>query len=296
VIAVGPPFTIILLSTTGTRRGQGSIELEKATPMNRVIQIFDKNRLEIYFKNDPFLNIYQLGDLDDLFWQYSQWYGSEENEKLKAVILLYKKPKFPVLIALGSSNKLELQELLKAVMPELPGSVYCHLSDGLKEIVIQDYDFQSKGKFLKMKLAGETLIASFRGEYGLVRVLTEGDLHAIEELVIKNSPSAWLDKELVQSGFYHGIYKGEKLVSMAGVHVFSKRYNVAALGNVMTSQEERNKGNAAIVTASLCDQLLNSVKYIGLNVQADNHYAIRCYGRVGFEEHTYYEEGLAVRR
>ena len=69
----------------------------------------------------------------------------------------------------------------------------------------------------------------------------------------------------------------------AGVHVYSERYHVAAIGNVVTHPTHRNKGYGKLVTARLCRSLLDKVEHIGLNVKADNDAAVACYSRLGFE-------------
>jgi predicted GNAT family acetyltransferase len=45
----------------------------------------------------------------------------------------------------------------------------------------------------------------------------------------------------------------------------------------------RNKGYGRLVTARLCQSLLEKVEHIGLNVKADNDAAIACYRKLGFE-------------
>ena len=80
------------------------------------------------------------------------------------------------------------------------------------------------------------------------------------------------------------------MISIAGIHVCSKKYKVAALGNIATHHDHRNKGFGKSVTARVCQSLLKDVEHIGLNVKADNEIAISCYKKLGFEIiGTYYE-------
>jgi len=72
-------------------------------------------------------------------------------------------------------------------------------------------------------------------------------------------------------------------VCVAGVHVYSSRYRVSALGNITTHPDHRNQGYARLATRHLCHDLLEEVDYIGLNVKADNLPAIRLYQSLGFK-------------
>jgi predicted GNAT family acetyltransferase len=67
------------------------------------------------------------------------------------------------------------------------------------------------------------------------------------------------------------------------VHVYSRRYRVAALGNIATHPDYRGKGYGKVVAARVCKSLLNDIDHIGLNVKTDNKGAIRCYQKLGFE-------------
>jgi predicted GNAT family acetyltransferase len=88
---------------------------------------------------------------------------------------------------------------------------------------------------------------------------------------------------MLQTGFYFGIRRGRALVSAAGVHVYSRPYKVAALGNIATRPDVRGRGLGTAVTARLCQELLRAgVECIGLNVKADNLGARACYEKLGF--------------
>jgi predicted GNAT family acetyltransferase len=79
-------------------------------------------------------------------------------------------------------------------------------------------------------------------------------------------------------------------VSVAGAHVYSPQYKVAALGNITTHPQFRGKGLARVVCAKLCQELLQTVNHIGLNVKVDNISVIACYCKLGFEPVATYEE------
>jgi predicted GNAT family acetyltransferase len=87
-----------------------------------------------------------------------------------------------------------------------------------------------------------------------------------------------------------------RLVSAAGVHVYSEHYRVAAIGNVVTHPAHRNRGYAGLVTARLCRSLLEKVEHVGLHVKADNAAALACYRKLGFEIIASYREFMVENR
>jgi predicted GNAT family acetyltransferase len=63
------------------------------------------------------------------------------------------------------------------------------------------------------------------------------------------------------SGHYHGIRENGRLIAMAGTHMASSRYNIAALGTVFTHPGHRGRGLARIC----CSHVLNSISYVGIH-------------------------------
>jgi ribosomal protein S18 acetylase RimI-like enzyme len=98
------------------------------------------------------------------------------------------------------------------------------------------------------------------------------------------------------SGQYVGVWRDGALLSVAGIHVFSETYSVAALGNVTTHPDYRGQGLATVATAALCKQLRERVSHISLNVHGDNTRAIRTYERLGFARVAVYGEYTLVGR
>jgi len=85
------------------------------------------------------------------------------------------------------------------------------------------------------------------------------------------------------------------LASIAGVHVYSEQYRVAALGNIATLPSHRRKGHGTRVTARFCQSLSQHIDHIGLNVKADNTSAVSCYEKLGFEVAATHGEYLIHR-
>ena len=52
----------------------------------KTICLHDKDRIEALLRRDTFLNIYQLGDLDDYFWPHTTWYALTDGDDIKAIV------------------------------------------------------------------------------------------------------------------------------------------------------------------------------------------------------------------
>jgi len=120
-------------------------------------------------------------------------------------------------------------------------------------------------------------------EFNNIRMLTVDDIATIEVFYSESYPENWFDKRMIETKKYLGYFDDSRLVGIAGIHVYSKEYKVAALGNIATHPDYRGRGISQTLTTALCFELKKSVNHIGLNVKSDNVAAINCYKKVGFE-------------
>jgi predicted GNAT family acetyltransferase len=127
------------------------------------------------------------------------------------------------------------------------------------------------------------------------RHLGEADLAPLQDFYRVGYPGNWFEPRLLATGKFAGPFMNSTLVSAAGIHVYSRRYGVAALGNISTLPGLRGRGLATAVTAWLCRDLIQSAANIVLNVQSDLASAIACYKKLGFEFHADYEEFMAEK-
>ncbi len=257
------------------------------------ICLHNKQEITKLLEKDPYLHIYGLGDLDDFFWSYTTWYGVRSGDELKAVVLVYAGPHLPTLLGLSKEYDV-MAQLLGSVQHLLPCRFYAHLSPGLEEVFNITHSTESGKEHYKMALLdGGSAAAVDTSE--VVR-LDLSDLPALQSLYKENYPDNWFDPRMLETNQYFGIKDGGRLLSAAGIHVFSPRYKVAALGNITTRTELRNKGYGTRVSAALCQSLLARGMRIGLNVQADNDAAISCYQKIGFKIAARYGEFTIERR
>lgn len=255
--------------------------------------LHDKKEIERYLKKDVYLHIYSIGDLDDFFWPYTTWYGSKSHGHIGAIALVYVGLPLPTLLALSHEHDM-MADLLVSIQHLLPYRFYTHLSPGLEAVLGKTHDLESHGEHYKMALLDESHLSEYDGS-GVVRIGMK-EMNAIQALYKRSYPENWFDPRMLETGQYFGIMEENTLASVAGIHVYSSQYKVAALGNIATLPTHRNKGYGSQVTARLCQSLSRERIRIGLNVKTDNHAAISCYKRIGFEIVATYEEFMAKRK
>jgi GNAT superfamily N-acetyltransferase len=253
----------------------------------------DKAQIEAFLRTSAELHVYSLGDLDDFFWPQTTWYGWREGGRLQDVVLLYAGVGLPIVVGVREQPG-NMGERLREVIPLLPPRFYAHLSPGVESIFEETHRLDFHGPHHKMALRDVSRLAAVDCA-GAVR-LEQQDLDELVRLYDESYPGNWFDPRMLQTHQYFGLWVNHQLVAAAGVHVYSKRYRVAAVGNVVTHPAHRNKGHARLVTARLCRSLRETVDHIGLNVQADNGAALACYRKLGFEIVAPYGEFTVERK
>ena len=253
----------------------------------------EKKEIESFLRKNVYLHIYSIGDLDDFFWPYTTWYGSKSHGVIDAIALVYVGLPLPTLLALSDECDI-MAQLLVSIQHLLPYRFYAHLSPGLESALDATHDLDSHGEHYKMALVDESRISNIDCS-GIVP-LGMNELTAIQGLYKESYPENWFDPRMLETGQYFGMREDNLLISIAGIHVYSPQYKVAALGNIATLPAYRNKGYGTRVTAKLCQSLHSEGMCIGLNVKTDNNAAISSYKSLGFEIVASYEEFTVQRK
>lgn len=256
--------------------------------------VHDRAELAELLRRTPDLRTYELGDLDDRFWPYTTWYRRGE-----ALALLYHGAGLPILLALDTPDRsAALAELVADLVPLLPRRFYAHLSPGLSRALEPGFRSESNGPHLKMALTDPARLAAGGNHAGIrnpaeptrVVELTTADLPELTAFYELAYPAHSFAPGMIENGPYVGVRRDGELVSVAGVHVWSPSYRVAALGNVATHPGARGGGLAATAVTRLCRRLFTTVDRIALNVKAENTAAIGLYRRLGFTPVAEYTE------
>jgi len=262
-------------------------------PRMAVSRLHDKSRIESVLRRNTYLHIYSIGDLDDFFWPHTIWYGLKTEGNLEVVALLYTGKACPTLLA-ESERPPAMMDLLESIRHLLPERFHAHLSPGGDDVFRDTHRIYSHGKHYKMALADLSIIRQM--DCSEVVRLTLTDLEEIVKFYEQSYPANWFDPRMLKTGQYFGLRRQGDLVGIAGIHVYSAKYRVAALGNIATHPAHRNKGYSRLVTARLCQSLSATVDHIGLNVKADNSPALSCYRKLGFEIIATYGEFTLERK
>lgn len=256
----------------------------------------DTEVLRNYLERDPYLHLYALGDLDDRFRARTTWYGWIQSGEVESVVLEYESAPIPTVLALNDRPD-PLIRLLDAIAPHLPSRFHAHLSPGVLEGFPGQFTLSTPVEFCRMALYSAPLRSTplrENGEVGTV-ILTARDLTELQAFYSETYPGNWFDPELLRTERFTAIRDTTGIAAVAGVHVYSTRFAVAAVGNVATRRDVRNRGYGRAVTADLCTLLLADGLRVGLNVRTDNSAAVAAYRRIGFRENARYLE-VDVRR
>jgi len=93
---------------------------------------------------------------------------------------------------------------------------------------------------------------------------------------------------LITRGPYYGVWNKGQLISVAGTHIVSRKFGLAAVGNVWTRPPYRGQGLATLASGAVTWELLETYQEVVLNVREDNLPARRVYERLGFKTHCHF--------
>lgn len=256
-----------------------------------LIALHDKATIAAFLQRNPLLQLYELGDLDPFFWPQTVWYGLHDGAELRQVALLYTAPDVPVLLANPVAPRDTMRPLLERLLPLLPRRIYAHLDATLIDVLAASYTVEPYGAHLKLGLTAPERLTAI----ATAPVVQFGpqDRTTLEAFYAASYPDNWFAARMLETKRYYGIYADGNLASVAGVHVYSREFSAATLGNVTTHPAYRGRGYAKHICAQLCHALRDDgIQHIGLNVKADNAAAIAAYQALGFTIVAEYAEYL----
>ena len=254
-----------------------------------VVCLHSKHEVEGFCRRNPFLHLYSLGDLDDFFWPHTTWYALRDSGQVQQLVLLYTGQPLPTILAYAEEPIGSMRDLLRHLVHVLPRHFYAHVTAGTADVLECEYRLRAHGLHYKMALTDSSRVARAKSSQAVA--LSADDTEDLLALYAASYPGNWFVARMLETGCYYGIRRGDALVSVAGVHVYSHKYKVAALGNITTRPDVRGQGLGTAVTARLCHELLLSgIEHVGLNVKDDNQSAIACYEKLGFQRVADYGE------
>jgi ribosomal protein S18 acetylase RimI-like enzyme len=266
------------------------------------VETRDRAELERFMRRDgaSAVQVYGLADLDEPFWPALRAFATRDaSGELAAACLVLGSFEPPIVYAVAPPRHAPTLDLLGALAPDLPDAFFANLPLGALPLLAREFEVEPHGEHVKMELvepdALERVDVTGVEPLGPAHADELGDFYAGAYLPDERG-GRFFARSMLALGPYFGVREAGQLVSVAGLHVLSERYGVAAIGNVATRPDRRGRGLARAVTARLARALRERVATIGLNVHAGNAAARRCYESLGFRERLRYDEGVLRRR
>ncbi|NLI15159.1 MAG: GNAT family N-acetyltransferase [candidate division Zixibacteria bacterium] len=234
---------------------------------------------------DPLGNAALIADLTQLYADCSILLKIYDNNPVSLIGYYRDLPFHSIsLIADSLTDIHELFEEMLNIHPELgDDNIFGLFTNRLACLIGESFDDVEALSELQMVLSNNDIpdIPFDTTQYRLER-LGASDLVQISHLYSLVPAMAWTPKTLTYGPCY-GIYYGDMLVSIAGVH-FSTKW-AAEIGNIVTHPKHRRLNLAYACTKAVADDLRGTTENIFLCVMSDNTPAIRLYEKMGFVTH-----------
>jgi len=231
-------------------------------------------------ERDRIWSAYALADLDPVYISATSWHVNEN-----AAILIYAGFEPAVLFSIGS--KAALGDLLK----HIPDGRYTYtILKNSRNLIDPFLAVEHEEIMSRMVLDNGSLPKIDSAE---LKKLNETNLGDVQNLFgnIPDRPDSFNESQL-RDGIFFGFYEAHELVSIAGTHVLSKAAGVAAIGNVFTEPQYRNRGLATKASIGVAQTLREAgIETVVLNVAKNNRPALAIYEKIGFRHHCEYYEG-----
>jgi GNAT superfamily N-acetyltransferase len=251
----------------------------------KTTELTDKRHILAFLQLDRRYAAYAIGDLEDLMFEHSAWAGAEHGGQLRALVLHFRGLTIPALFLMGENDGLRaiLQQSLR------PERVFFMCRKEHVTTTREFYAWEGTNPMWRMVLQPRR----FQPVEGDCKRLGPAHYDQLLQLYTGGGGDAFTLLQL-EHGVFFGAVVQDQLVSVAGTHLVSPTYGVAALGNVFTDPDYRGRGYGTLTTAAVVSELLRlGIPDIVLNVSQANSAAIRIYERLGFERYCPFLEGAA---
>jgi ribosomal protein S18 acetylase RimI-like enzyme len=256
-------------------------------------ELADRAEILAYLETDRLYAAYAIGDLEPGFFEDCTWAGAERAGCLRALALHYRGLDPPPLLLMGEPGG------LRAVLAGQLCPERVHLTCRPEHLPTTQafYAWQQTvpmwrmalrpGRFRPVPAGGAT-----PPDQDCLR-LTTAHADQLAALYAWGGGPAFSPSQVAQ-GLFYGIMVEDLLVSVAGTHLVSHTYGLAAVGNVFTHPGHRGRGHGTATTSAVVGSLLAAgIGDVVLNVGQDNAAAIHVYERLGFERICPFFEGPA---
>jgi ribosomal protein S18 acetylase RimI-like enzyme len=246
----------------------------------------DRALLHAFLAQDRLYAAYAICDLEEREFGRTRWGAAWDGAQLIAVGLEYTGPTPQPVFVMGRPDGIGaiLRDVIK------PRAAYIAAPSSLLPAVEAHYRVDPGPQMIRMWVDR----ARFRPYPATVQRLLPVEIGELNKLYQLGFAS-WLPSSAIADGVYYGMRVNGRLIAAAGTHVISPAARLAVVGNVLTHVDYRGRGFATAVTGAVTAELLRTCDQVVLNVRADNPPAINAYRRLGYAEHTRFEERLIHR-
>ena len=241
-----------------------------------------------FMLQDRTWNAYGIGYLERGATRATEAWTAEREGTVVSVIVQAQLAQLTSVFASGDAAG--IAQVLGHIRGLPQSGVFSARPDGLRELE-RRLHIGTSYQMMRMRLSPGELRPR---AHAPVRRLGAADLGAVRAAYGMWTDSQQLPGQL-QRGVYFGVFDGreDQLIAIAGTHCISRRYGVAAIGNVLTHINFRRRGLASTTTTAVAQELMAmGCDEVVLNVREGNDAARATYRRLGFSDHCPFVEGL----
>ncbi len=248
----------------------------------------DRDTLLSLLNKDRIFAAYAIGDIEPAFFEQCEWVLARHRQGPWAVALLFKGLEPNALLLYGDPRGSAV--LLGTVMR--PARAYAILQEAHLGALEAHYSLAEQKRMVRMVWDATRPLPP---PNPLAFRLTGANLTDLQSLYRIYAEVHFSPYQLL-SGVFYGVECDGRLVAVAGTHLVSPAYGVAAVGNVFTHPDYRGRGYASACTAGVVRELSTLAETLVLNVGEDNAAAQRIYRKLGFSPYCNYLEAMAYRK
>jgi GNAT superfamily N-acetyltransferase len=266
-----------------------------------ISQLTDEEQIRAYLMTNSAYAAYALGDLEPPYCRHAVWIGASQTGTIEGLALVYDGLEPAVLFLMGKAEAISAL-LMHGVGPD---EIFFNIQTEIEATFSTFYSVEHSQRMYRMLVTPKAFVPLKPAQQlPPPTPLNESHLNAITTLIAEAAASDKRDirdiafgPEMVQAGYYRGIYQDGRLIALAGTHLVAREANIAAVGNVVVHPEERKRGLGSLVSHAVTQALLDDgFDPVVLNVRQDNEPAIKIYRKLGYRPVCSFIEGAARRR